>query len=99
MRLTSSPAILPASLVAWRWESLKYAGTVMTASVTFSPRCCSAASFIFWRIMAEISGGEYCLPMISTRASPLGASTTLYGTILASSLTSENLRPMNRLME
>ena len=27
----------PASLVAWRWLSLKYAGTVMTASVTFSP--------------------------------------------------------------
>ena len=25
-------------LVAWRWESLKYAGTVMTACVTFSPR-------------------------------------------------------------
>ena len=32
------PAISPASLVAWRWASLKYAGTVMTASVTFSPR-------------------------------------------------------------
>src|SRR5665811_2316735 len=26
MRLTSRPAILPASLVAWRCESLKYAG-------------------------------------------------------------------------
>ena len=38
IRLTSSPAILPASLVAWRCESLKYAGTVMTASVTSSPR-------------------------------------------------------------
>mgnify|MGYP002508163163 CR=1 FL=1 len=32
------PAILPASLVAWRWASLKYAGTVITASDTFSPR-------------------------------------------------------------
>ncbi len=38
MRLTSRPAMAPASLVAWRWLSLKYAGTVMTASVTFSPR-------------------------------------------------------------
>ena len=28
----------PASLVACLWESLKYAGTVTTASVTFSPR-------------------------------------------------------------
>jgi len=24
-------------LVAWRWASLKYAGTVITASVTVSP--------------------------------------------------------------
>jgi hypothetical protein len=31
-------AMRPASFVAWRCESLKYAGTVMTASVTFSPR-------------------------------------------------------------
>ena len=38
IRLTSRPAILPASLVACRCESLKYAGTVMTASVTSSPR-------------------------------------------------------------
>ncbi len=34
MRSTSRPAILPASLVAWRCASLKYAGTVMTACVT-----------------------------------------------------------------
>ena len=32
MRRTLKPAISPASLVAWRWASLKYAGTVMTAS-------------------------------------------------------------------
>ena len=38
MRITSSPAILPASLVAWRWLSVKYAGTVITAWVTFSPK-------------------------------------------------------------
>ena len=33
IRLTSRPAILPASLVAWRCASLKYAGTVITASL------------------------------------------------------------------
>ena len=32
------PAILPASFVACRWASLKYAGTVMTASAMFCPR-------------------------------------------------------------
>ena len=36
--LTVRPAISPASLVAWRWASEKYAGTVITASVTVSPR-------------------------------------------------------------
>ena len=71
----------------------------MTAFVTFSPRCCSAASRIFCRIIAEISGGEYILPSISTRASPLPASTTLYGTIFCSSVTSPYLRPMKRLIE
>ncbi len=71
----------------------------MTAFVTFSPRCCSAASLIFWRIIAEISGGEYIFPSTETRTSPLLASTTLYGTIFCSSLTSENFRPMKRLIE
>ena len=33
MRRTLRPAISPASLVAWRWASLKYAGTVTTASI------------------------------------------------------------------
>src|SRR6201996_6941361 len=49
--------------------------------------------------MAEISGGEYCLPPASTRASPLGPDTTLYGTIDSSSRTSASLRPMKRLIE
>src|SRR5437764_13018276 len=49
--------------------------------------------------MAEISGGEYCCPPASTRASPLGPATTLYGTIDSSSRTSASLRPMKRLME
>ena len=37
IRSTLRPAIVPASLVACRWLSLKYAGTVITASVTAPP--------------------------------------------------------------
>src|SRR5436190_1144525 len=50
-------------------------------------------------IIAEISGGEYCFPRMSTRTSPFGPATTLYGTIVSSSLTSASFRPMNRLIE
>ena len=90
---------MPASLVAWRWSSLKYAGTVITALSTLSPRYASASVFSFCRIIALISGGEYCLPPASTRASPPGPETTLYGTIDSSSRTSASLRPMKRLIE
>lgn len=38
IRKTFIPAIWPASFVAVRWESLKYAGTVMTAFLIFWPR-------------------------------------------------------------
>ena len=76
MRLTSRPAILPASRVACRWASLKYAGTVMTASVTVSPRNASASALSFCRIIALISGGEYSLSPTLTRASPLAPRTT-----------------------
>ena len=99
MRSTSRPAILPASLVALRCASLKYAGTVMTASVTVSPRYASASVLSFWRIIAEISGGGNILSPASTRASPFGPSTTSYGTIFCSSDTSAALRPMKRLIE
>src|SRR3954468_17591530 len=99
MRLTSRPAILPASLVAWRWSSLKYAGTVITALSTVSPRYASASAFSFWRIIALISGGEYSLPPALTRASPFGPRTTVNGTMVSSSLTSASLRPMKRLTE
>ncbi len=58
IRSTSSPAIRPASFVACRWLSLKYAGTVITACVIVSPRNASASAFIFCRIIEEISGGE-----------------------------------------
>ena len=57
MRTTSRPAISPACLVACRCASLKYAGTVMTAFCTFSPRKSSAADFSLPKIIAEISGG------------------------------------------
>ena len=45
IRSTSRPAICPASLVAWRCASSKYAGTVITACVTVSPRNASASRF------------------------------------------------------
>src|SRR5881275_1603947 len=71
----------------------------MTALSTVSPRYASASVFSFCRIIALISGGEYCLPPASTRASPPGPATTLYGTIDSSSRTSASLRPMKRLIE
>src|SRR3954453_22554543 len=71
----------------------------MSASVTSSPRNCSASAFSFCRIIALISGGAYSFPSASTRASPFGPLSTLYGTIVISSDTSSHLRPMKRLME
>jgi hypothetical protein len=49
--------LVEASLVASRCALLKYAGTVMTASLTGSPRYASASDFSFCRIIALISGG------------------------------------------
>src|SRR5437763_11562610 len=71
----------------------------ITAASTLSPRYASASVFSFWRIIALISGGEYCLPPASTRASPFGPRTTVNGTIVSSSFTSASLRPMKRLIE
>ena len=65
MRKTLSPAISPASFVACRSESLKYAGTVMTASLTGSPRYASASRLSFCKTRALISCGEYALPSMS----------------------------------
>src|SRR5699024_4462917 len=65
MRETFRPAISPASLVAWRSASLKYAGTVITASVTSSPRYSSASCLSFIKIRAEISWAVYDLSSIS----------------------------------
>ena len=90
---------MPASFVASRCALLKYAGTVITASVTVSPRYASASAFSFCRIIALISGGAYSLPSALTRTSPFGPWTTSYGTIFISSVTSSYLRPMKRLIE
>mmetsp|Transcript_31404 Transcript_31404/g.76976 ORF Transcript_31404/g.76976 Transcript_31404/m.76976 type:complete len:255 (+) Transcript_31404:871-1635(+) len=57
MRMTCRPAMLPASLVACLCWSLKWAGTVMTALVTFWPRKVSAESLRFSSTMAEICSG------------------------------------------
>ena len=75
MRSTLSPAILPASFVHWRCVSLKCAGTVITASVTGSPRYSSATRFISRRMMAAISGLVKVLPAITMRGSSLGPRT------------------------
>ena len=72
---------------------------MITAESTLSPSFASASARSFARIIAEISGGEYCLPPASTRTSPFGPGTILYGTIVSSSLTSASLRPMKRLIE
>ena len=81
IRSTSRPAIRPASLVAWRWLSLKYAGTVITAWLTVSPRNASAVSFILPSTKALIWLGEYFSPLASTQASPLSPRAMVYGTI------------------
>ena len=69
IRSTLRPAIFPASLVHWRWVSLKCAGTVITASLTGSPRYSSATCFISRRMIAASSGQVNAFPPISTRGS------------------------------
>jgi hypothetical protein len=66
---TLSPAITPASFVASRWASLKWAGTVMTASVTFCPRHASVVSFILTKTIELISSGVnvFLSPLYSAR--------------------------------
>ena len=57
MRTTVRPAISPASRVACRWASVKYAGTVITAFRTSLPRARPARSLSAFRMNAEISCG------------------------------------------
>ncbi len=56
-RRTLSPARRAASLVACRWASSKYAGTVMTAPSSGPSRAASARTFSALRISAETSIG------------------------------------------
>ena len=88
IRSTSRPAMRPASLVACRCASLKYAGTVMTASVTRSPRNLDASSASLRRTSAEISSGAYNLSRTLNRTAPSGPATTSNETALISLLTS-----------
>ncbi len=61
MSMTFSPAILPASCVALRRESLKYAGTVITA-LPILPICFSASCRSFFRISADRNSGVISWP-------------------------------------
>ena len=70
---------------------------MITAPSTVSPRNASASVLIFWRIIALTSGGLYSLPSTVIRTSPFAPRTTSYGTMVISSSTSANLRPMKRL--
>ena len=53
--LTFNPAIVPASFVAYRCESLKYAGIVITEFLTSLPRYDSAVYLILKKKIYEIS--------------------------------------------
>mmetsp|Transcript_142462 Transcript_142462/g.248509 ORF Transcript_142462/g.248509 Transcript_142462/m.248509 type:complete len:300 (+) Transcript_142462:1134-2033(+) len=104
IRSTSSPAMVPASFVAMRCPSLKYAGHVTTAFFTSLPRYDSATDFILVRIMADTSSGVYCftspLKTTCTLQLPLSlSSTTLYGSSCISLCTSKSLNffPINLL--
>ena len=48
----------------------------MTAESTLSPSFASASALIFCRIIAEISGGGYCLSPMLIRTSPFGPADT-----------------------
>ena len=96
---TFRPAIFPASLVAWRSASPKYAGTVITASVIVSPVNASASAFSLARTMDEISSGEYFFPLISTHANPFLPSVILYARTFATSCTWLYFFPIRRFTE
>ena len=96
-RSTFNPAIRAASLVAWRCESSKYAGTVTTAPKSSPPRLSSARARSAWRISADTCTGERSPAAVSIPTMP-GASTNRYGSApyLATSATP---RPMNRFTD
>jgi len=75
-RITSSPASRPASRVAWRWASVKFAGTVITASWIWVPSWRSAARFRWSSTCDEISGIVIRRSRITTIGCWFGPSTT-----------------------
>ena len=100
IRKTSIPAICPASFVACLWLSLKYAGTVITALVTESPRKDEASSQSLRKTWAEISSAANCLPKAGLSNFTFPALfTTVYGISLASFEISSWRLPMKRFTE
>merc|ERR1719230_1507751 len=102
MRCTLMPEMVPASLVACRCASLKYAGTVTTAWLIVLPRNVSATVRILERIIAEISSGANVFFSSLTMTWTYGLSSLLmisYGSSFLSACTdlSMYLRPMSRL--
>src|SRR5262245_32178235 len=106
MRTTSRPASSPASRVAWRWASLKYAGTVMTAFLISVPSSREARSLRTLRIIAEISCGRYSWsPSCTLTSCPIlrlidlmvrsGASTHWLRAALPTSSRPSSARPTN----
>mmetsp|Transcript_14899 Transcript_14899/g.51167 ORF Transcript_14899/g.51167 Transcript_14899/m.51167 type:complete len:320 (-) Transcript_14899:270-1229(-) len=79
-RRASRPAMRAASLVAWRCESLKYAGTVTTAWETSASRKRPASSASLRMTSADTSSGANLRP--STGASSLMLSVPCSGTTL-----------------
>mmetsp|Transcript_33364 Transcript_33364/g.53785 ORF Transcript_33364/g.53785 Transcript_33364/m.53785 type:complete len:218 (+) Transcript_33364:1077-1730(+) len=72
-RTTSSPAMVPAAMVAFRWASLKYAGTVTTARwMSVRPRRAWAMRFISPSTAALISSGARSLTFPSSSNSISG---------------------------
>ena len=96
--LHTRPANEQAYLVAYFYESLKQAGTVTTALMTFALNYVCAISFNFLRTSPDTYSGQSCFYQLFTVATILGlqssASTTVKGQRRMSSATSLSL---NRL--
>ncbi|MDI6730937.1 MAG: hypothetical protein QMD06_05280 [Candidatus Altarchaeum sp.] len=63
---TFKPAISPASFVTWRCVSIKYAGTLIIASVNFLPVNFFASPISFFTMCADIYSGVNFSSSIST---------------------------------
>src|SRR6266851_6654980 len=88
MSMTLSPASSPASLVAFRSSSPKYAGTVITTSLTGWPRARAASLARLRSTWLEMADAEYSWPWAANRHSPspmcrLTSDATSSGRILA----------------